>query len=104
MPITRKDAAEIARQNLDDIAAEINAYGSALPGHADRTPTEVVVTIEKETDDGWIFAYNSRAYVDGGNPSAMLAGNYPIFVARSDGSVHSTADLEYRHYLDHLTK
>jgi hypothetical protein len=104
MSITREDAAEIARQNLNEMAAEINAYGSALPGHADRTPTEVVITVEKETDDGWIFAYNSRAYVEDGNPSAMLAGNYPILVARADGSVHSTADLEYRHYLEHLTK
>lgn len=86
------------------MAAEINAYGSALPAHVDRTPTEVVIAIEREIDDGWIFSYNSRAYLEDGNPSAMLAGNYPIFVARADGSVHSTADQEYRHYLDHLTK
>jgi hypothetical protein len=104
MSITREDAAKIARQRLNDMAAEINAYGSALPGHAERTPTEVVITIEKEIDDGWIFAYNSKAYVEDGIRSAMLAGNYPIFIARVDGSVHSTADLEYRHYLDPLTK
>jgi hypothetical protein len=86
------------------MAAEINSYGSALPGHADRIPTEVVITTETETDDGWIFSYNSRAYVEDGNPSARLAGNYPIFVSRADGSIHFTSDPEYRHYLARLAE
>ena len=102
MPITREDATEIARQSLNDMAAEINAYGSALPGHANRTSTELVVTIEEEFDDGWMFGYNTREFVEDGNPVAMLAGNYPLFIARLDGAVHSTADPEYRHYLDQL--
>lgn len=104
MTITRDNAAELARQSLNEMAEEINSYGSALPGHADRTPTELVVTIEEEFDDGWLFGYNSRAFVEDGKSDAMLAGNYPIFIARKDGAVHSTADLEYRHYLDQLAE
>jgi hypothetical protein len=102
MSITRDDAAEIARQSLNDMAAEINAYGSALPGYADQRRTELVMTIEEEFDDGWLFAYNSRAFVQDGDSSSMLLGNYPMFITRMDGTVHSTADLEYRHYLDQL--
>ena len=104
MPISRDDAARIARHRLDEMATEINAYGSALPGHADRTPIELVVTIEEEFDDGWVFAYNSRAFVEDGETGAMLAGNYPLFITRIDGSVHSTADQEHRHYLDQLAE
>lgn len=104
MTITRDSAAELARQSLNEMAAEINAYGSALPGEADRTSTELVVTIEEEFDDGLLFGYNSRAFVEGGKSDALLAANYPIFITRKDGVVHSTADLEYRHYLDRVAE
>jgi len=102
MPITRENAAEIARQSLNHMAAEISAYGAALPSQADWTPTELVVTIEEEFDDGWVFGYNTRDFVENGNSVAMLAGNYPIFIDRMDGAVHSTADPEFRHYLGQL--
>lgn len=104
MSISRDDAARIASHRLDEMAAEINAYGSALPGHSDRPTTELVVTVEEEFDDGWVFAYNSRAFVEGGETGAALAGNYPLFVNRIDGAIHSTADTEYRHYLDQLAE
>ncbi|MEZ5325273.1 MAG: YrhB domain-containing protein [Verrucomicrobiales bacterium] len=76
MPISRDDAVKIARHRLDEMATEINSHGSALPGHADRTLIDLVVTIEEEFDDGWVFAFNSRAFVEDGETGAMLAGNY----------------------------
>jgi hypothetical protein len=42
-------------------------------------------TIEKEY--GWIFFYTSREYLATGEIGAMLAGNGPIIVEKSDASI-----------------
>ena len=39
-----------------------------------------------EFDQGWVFSYDSRRYVESGDLSAALAGNAPIAVLR-DGDV-----------------
>lgn len=104
MSITRDDAVEIVRQSLYEMGAEINEYGSALPGHADKKRTELIVTVEEEFDEGWLFAYNSLAFVQDADSSAMLLGNWPIFITRKDGTICSTADPEYRHYLNQPSK
>jgi len=39
-----------------------------------------------ETEQGWVFFYNSAEFVRTGNPSSALAGNGPILVLR-DGRV-----------------
>ena len=43
-----------------------------------------------EGDFGWVFTYQSRAFVETGDDSAMLVGNAPILVSRSDGRLHVT--------------
>lgn len=37
---------------------------------------------------GWIFFYNSRAYLETRNPMMRLAGNGPLLIDR-DGTVHA---------------
>jgi hypothetical protein len=39
------------------------------------------------TEDGWVFFYNSRKFIETGDFSFTLAGNGPIFI-RKDGEVH----------------
>ena len=39
----------------------------------------------KEFDAGWVFYYQSTRFLETGNQSYLLAGNAPLFVARSDG-------------------
>ena len=34
-------------------------------------------------DQGWLFFYNSKAFIESGDPSARLVGNGPIFVDRN---------------------
>ena len=49
-----------------------------------------VAIIEQKTLDrpyGWIFFYNSKQYLENGNPLEALGGNGPLVVARSDGRV-----------------
>jgi hypothetical protein len=40
-------------------------------------------------DEGWLFYYNSKAFIETGNSRDALAGNGPIFVDRS-GVVKTT--------------
>jgi hypothetical protein len=37
---------------------------------------------------GWMFFYQSKAFLATGHYSDMLAGNAPFFVTREDGIVH----------------
>ncbi|GAI15651.1 unnamed protein product [marine sediment metagenome] len=52
---------------------------------------------------GWLFFYNSQAYLQNGEVGAMLAGNAPFVVDAIDGSLHilgtaSPVDVYLREY------
>lgn len=55
-----------------------------IMNHATATDSEFVILHEKtvEIERGWVFFYNSREFVETGNPISALAGNCPIFVNR----------------------
>lgn len=36
-----------------------------------------------EVNQGWVFFYNTREFIDTGNVTSRLAGNGPIFVSRT---------------------
>jgi hypothetical protein len=104
MSIDHDDAVNIARQHLNEMEAELDLWGSALPRCSDWTPTELVVTLDEEIEDGWIFSYNTRAYVESQNIVAALTGNYPIFISRLDGEIHCTSESDYAHLLEVLAE
>jgi hypothetical protein len=74
MTIFFDQAADIATRHLRSLT-ESEVMLRLLP---DRT---------KEFDIGWVFYYQAVRYLETGHYSDMLAGNNPIFVARSDGSL-----------------
>src|SRR5260370_42433557 len=43
---------------------------------------------------GWVFFYDSRAYLASGKTSDMVAGNAPILVDRIDGEVRVTVTAQ----------
>jgi hypothetical protein len=43
-------------------------------------------TIEKEY--GWIFFYDSKKYIETNDKRYLIAGNAPILIEKSDGSIH----------------
>jgi Immunity protein 35 len=45
-------------------------------------------TLEEEF--GWVFFYNSKAYLETGDFRHSLAGNAPFIVEKSNGSLHVT--------------
>ena len=55
-------------------------------------------TIEKEW--GWIFFYQSKAYLESGDFRDMLGGNAPIIVNRSTGILSETGTaFDIEHYI-----
>lgn len=44
-------------------------------------------TATRETPDGWLFFWNSTAYLNDGSIADALAGNGPLRVASDTGSV-----------------
>lgn len=72
MTITFAQAAEIAEHHLR-ACSEGEVALRLLPDRAD------------DVDVGWVFYYQSARYLETGDLSDMLAGNNPLFIARSDG-------------------
>jgi len=59
----------------------------------------------RDLGSGWLFFYESNAFLDGGDFRDALAGNAPLVVLKRDGSVHSTGTAyPVEHYLDMLKK
>ncbi len=48
----------------------------------------VIPSVEDVAELGWVFFWNSRAYVESGEVAYALGGNGPYVVDRRDGSVH----------------
>jgi Immunity protein 35 len=48
-----------------------------------------------EVSGGWIFFYNSREFIETGNPISALAGNGPIFVDRTGAVRHLPSALPW---------
>jgi hypothetical protein len=92
MSINEEQARQVAQATLD----------ATFDGH---DPNRVIVDAMPLSDDGgWVFFYDSRAYLETGDFSRKLVGNAPIVVDR-DGRPHITgtaAPLE--HYLAELRR
>jgi hypothetical protein len=50
---------------------------------ADANNDEFGIVGNETTNEGWLFFYNSKDFIETGNFSSSLAGNGPIFVDRS---------------------
>ena len=48
-----------------------------------RHEAELVVASCVELEQAWVFGYNARAFLDGTDPLASLAGNGPVVVPRA---------------------
>ena len=53
-----------------------------------------------ETEWGWVFFYQSKAYVETGDFREMLGGNAPIIVNRNTGELsHTGTAHDVEHYI-----
>jgi hypothetical protein len=84
--ITREQAKIIAQEELNRSSA-----GEDL----------LIIDEYIEFDEGWVFAYQTKEYVETGNEDLVLYGNGPIIVAKENGKVFrggTAYDIE--HYIE----
>lgn len=67
-------ASEIAMKRLSGMEPEVGA--------------SLVLTEVREFEFGWLFFYNSKAYVDSGDISDALAGNAAFLIDSNAGDIH----------------
>ena len=91
-------ARERVTEHLRQMETRKHSFASALPGHKDRPKHHLVVVSEREYDFGWVFFYNTKEYVDSGDPVLGLVGNAPLIVDRTDGQLYVTGTA---HHLEH---
>ena len=80
----------ISRSYAEHLATEYLARMSKLSGFE-------LMLMEAQTlewDFGWVFFYNSKAYMLTGDPLHLIAGNAPFIVDKRDGSIHETGTAE----------
>jgi hypothetical protein len=54
---------------------------------------------------GWVFFYNSRAFMQSGKPEDAAIGNGPFVVDRRDGSIHVTGrTMSYERFLEEYAR
>ena len=84
---------EIAESRKDLSPREREILGLGPP---EDDVLELVVQDEHtiEGDFGWVFFYQSKSFLDTEDTSHALAGNAPLLVSRTDGSVHITGTAQ----------
>jgi len=65
-----------------------------LPQTEEVTSLAIIEDATIADDFGWVFFYQSRAYVDTKDPLRGLVGNAPVIISKSDGSLHVTGTAE----------
>lgn len=98
--ITRSVADTVVSKHLRVLEREMDLFGSALPENKDRRPHRLAVVGVQEHDFGWVYIYNSQAFVETGDFSHSLVGNAPVIVERLDGKLYTTGTAKpVDHYL-----
>jgi Immunity protein 35 len=86
--MTRDEALVVAKRYVNDASDETSEF----------------VVMEDETlttEFGWVFFYNTRAYVERGDALAMAVGNAPLLIDKNTGELHVTGTaLPIEHYIE----
>jgi hypothetical protein len=78
--------------SLDQAQSLVEAHLSSFS--YDRPGLAVLASHTLEKSFGWVFFYQSRAYIESNDPSERLAGNAPLIVNRFTGAVVETGTAE----------
>ena len=98
-------AQRIIAERLVKMERDMNNFGSALPDHKDKPYLHLVVTKTTEYEFGWVFAYNTREYIETNNISHALAGNAPLIVDKDDGQIYVTGTAPpFEQYIEQYRK
>lgn len=93
------EARELMERYLRRVEGDMDLFGSALPENRDRPKHRLVVTQELEYEFGWVFCYDTKEFVERGDPHDAVAGNAPVIIDRS-GKMYVTGTARpLEHYV-----
>ena len=99
---------EAESRNAAELRKGLSAEERKLLGLGDADDILDLMLVDDDTvegDFGWVLTYQSREFVETGDDSAMLLGNAPILVSRSDGRLHVTGtDQPAEFYIENFKR
>jgi hypothetical protein len=99
MTMTLEQAIALVEKYLRDAEAEINDFGSALPGYVNpNIKLQILKDQIEEHEFGWVFHYNTTEYIETGNVLDGLVGNAPLIVDRYTGQIVETGTAQETGY------
>ena len=95
MTMKLEQAIALVEEYLRDSEAEINDFGSALPGYVNpNIKLQIVKDAIEEHEFGWVFRYDSARHIETGDFRDGLVGNAPLIVDRHSGQILETGTAE----------
>ena len=97
--MTLEQAIALVEKYLRNSEAEINDFGSALPGYVNPNIKLQILKDEiEEHEFGWVFHYNSARHIETGDINDGLVGNAPLIVERHSGQILETGTAQETEY------
>ncbi len=94
-----QQAIALVEKYLRDAEAEINQFGSALPGYVNpNIKLQILQDQIEEYEFGWVFHYDSAGHIESGDVRDGLVGNAPLIVDRHTGQILETGTARETEY------
>jgi len=94
-----EQAIALVEKYLRDSEAEINDFGSALPGYVNpNIKLQILKDQIEEYEFGWVFHYNTARPVETGDVLDGMVGNAPLIVDRHTGQLLVTGTARETDY------
>jgi hypothetical protein len=94
--ITKSEAESIVQKWLDEHKLQSWHQGQL------QEEAELAISRVDEHPWGWMFSYQSKKFLETGDPLDALAGNCPVYVTRDDGAFHEPVTGSFASAAEHL--
>ena len=99
MTMKLEQAIALVEKYLRDSEAQINAFGSALPGYINPNIKLQILKDDIEAHEfGWVFHYDPARHIETGDFQDGLVGNAPLIVDRHRGQIVETGTARETDY------
>ncbi|GAB5562835.1 MAG: hypothetical protein SynsKO_44820 [Synoicihabitans sp.] len=82
----------------EEAQLEAEDYLASIERSSPGSNLQILEDVTTEFTHGWVFHYQSKAFLESGDLSDRLAGNAPIIIDSRNGSIHETGTAERLEY------
>ena len=100
------EAIEILQKHLSAAEMEMNNFDCARDDHVNQnTKLEILHDQTEEYDFGWVFFYDSAAYIETGDYREALVGNAPLIFDKESREIIATGTAhDVAYYVNNYIK